>query len=45
MQPNRVLASADNRKPLDRDYRLDGPHKIDTKDDLTLEAYFVTRGP
>ena len=44
-QPNRVLASAATAKMLDKDFSLDGPHQVDTKDGRTLEAYFVTRGP
>ena len=41
---NRVLASAATVKKLEEgDFKLDGPHKIETKDDRTLEAFFVSR--
>jgi adenylate cyclase len=42
-QPNRVLASAATVKALGSEYSLDGPHKIDTKEDRVLEAFFVSR--
>ena len=42
-QPNRVLASAETVKRLGSDYSFDGPHKIDTKEDRVLEAFFVGR--
>jgi len=44
-QPNRVLASAATVKGLGSDYRFDGPHKIDNKEDRVLEALFVSRHP
>jgi adenylate cyclase len=44
-QPNRVLASAVAVKALGCEYRFDGPHKIDTKEDRVLEAFFVSRHP
>jgi class 3 adenylate cyclase len=44
-QPNRVLASATTVKRLGSDYRFDGPHKIDNKEDRVLEAFFVSRHP
>jgi class 3 adenylate cyclase/CheY-like chemotaxis protein len=44
-QPNRVLASAATVKGLGSDYRFDGPHKIDNKEDRVLEAFFVSRHP
>ena len=42
-QPNRVLASAETVKRLGSDYSFDGPHKIDTKEERVLEAFFVGR--
>jgi adenylate cyclase len=42
-QPNRVLASAETVKRLGSDYNFDGPHKIDTKEDRVLGAFFVGR--
>ena len=42
-QPNRVLVSAVTAKALGGDFELDGPHKIDTKDERVIEAYFVSR--
>jgi len=44
-QPNRVLASAVTVKALGSEYRFDGPHKIDTKEERVLEAFFVGRHP
>jgi adenylate cyclase len=44
-QPNRVLASAATVNRLGSDYSFDGPHKIDTKEDRVLEAFFVGRHP
>jgi class 3 adenylate cyclase len=44
-QPNRVLASATTVKRLGSDYRFDGPHKIDNKEDRVLEAFFGSRHP
>jgi adenylate cyclase len=44
-QPNRVLASAVAVKALGSEYRFDGPHKIDTKEDRVLEAFFVSPHP
>jgi len=32
-------------KRLGSDYSFDGPHKIDTKEDRVLEAFFVGRHP
>lgn len=42
-QSNRVLVSAVTAKALGGDFELDGPHKIDTKDERVIEAYFVSR--
>ena len=42
-QPNRVLVSATTAKMLGDEFQLDGPHSIDTKEQRTLETYFVTR--
>ena len=44
-QPNRVLASAATVKGLGSDYSFDGPHKIDTKEDRVVEAFFVSHHP
>src|SRR6266576_2677879 len=44
-QPNRVLASAATVKGLGSDHAFEGPHKIDTKEDRVLEAFFVSRHP
>jgi class 3 adenylate cyclase/CheY-like chemotaxis protein len=44
-QPNRVLASAATVKELDEgDFRTDGPHRIETKDERVLQAFFMSRG-
>ncbi|MBV9287419.1 MAG: response regulator [Hyphomicrobiales bacterium] len=40
-RPSRVLASATTAKGLGGDFVLDGPQMIETKDDRTLEAFFV----
>jgi len=32
-------------KALGSEYRFDGPHKIDTKEERVLEAFFVGRHP
>ncbi len=42
-KPNRVLVSAATAKELGTDFELDGPHKIDTKEERVLETFFVTR--
>jgi adenylate cyclase len=44
-QPNRALASATTVKGLGSDYRFDGPHRIDNKEDRVVEAFFVSRHP
>jgi adenylate cyclase len=41
-QPNRVLVSSTTAETLGGDFNLDGPHKIDTKDERVLEAFFVS---
>ena len=40
-QPDRVLATASTAKALGRDFVLDGPQKISTKEEHVLEAFFV----
>ena len=43
--PNRVLASAATVKKIDEgDFKLDGPHQIETKDERALEGFFMSRG-
>jgi adenylate cyclase len=42
-QPNRVLISAAAAKLLGGEFRLDGPHQIDNKEQRALEAFFVSR--
>src|SRR5258708_27062859 len=42
-QPNRVMVSAATAKILGADFVLDGPHNIETKEALALEAFFVSR--
>ena len=43
--PNRVLASAATAKKIDEgDFNLDGPHRIETKDERALEGFFMSRG-
>jgi adenylate cyclase len=44
-QPNRMLVSATTAKMLGADYHLDGPHKIDTKEQRVIEAFLVSRRP
>jgi adenylate cyclase len=41
-QPNRVLVSATTANMLANDFELDGPHKVDTKDQRVIEAYFAS---
>jgi adenylate cyclase len=41
-QPNRVLVSATTANMLANDFKLDGPHKLDTKEQRVIEAYFVS---
>src|SRR5471030_393846 len=42
-QPGRVLVSAVTANALGEDYKLDGPHKIDTKENRVIETFFVSR--
>jgi class 3 adenylate cyclase len=42
-QTNRVLVSAATADLLGDDFKLDGPHKVDTKEQRVIEAYFVSR--
>jgi class 3 adenylate cyclase len=42
-QPNRTLVSAATAKLLGGEFKLDGPHKIDNKEQRVLEAFFVSR--
>src|SRR5262245_7121541 len=44
-QPNRVLSSASTAKALGRDFVLDGPQTIPTKEERVMEAFFVKRRP
>ena len=41
-QPNRVLISAATAKHLDSDFKLDGPHKIETKECRTIDTFFIS---
>ena len=42
--PNRVLASAATVKKIDEgDFKVDGPHRIETKDERALEGFFMSR--
>src|SRR6478752_205395 len=38
-EPNRVLASATTTKSFGSEYRLDGPHKVESKEGRMLEGY------
>jgi adenylate cyclase len=42
-QPDRVLVSGTTAKILDTDFKLDGPHNIDTKEERVLETFFISR--
>jgi len=42
-QPNRTLVSAATAQLLGGDFKLDGPHKIDNKEQRVLEGFFVTQ--
>jgi class 3 adenylate cyclase len=42
-QPNRVLISAVTAKQLDKEFTLDGPHQIETKEQRQVETFFVSR--
>ena len=41
-QPNRVLISATTANQLSGEFKLDGPHKIATKELRDVEAFFVS---
>jgi adenylate cyclase len=41
-QPNRVLISATTASQLSGEFKLDGPHKIETKEQREVEAFFVS---
>jgi class 3 adenylate cyclase len=43
-QPNRVLVSAATAKQFEQDFKLDGPHQIETKEQRAVEAFFVSYG-
>jgi hypothetical protein len=38
-----VLVSAVTAKHLDKDFKLDGPHKIETKEQRIIDTFFITR--
>jgi class 3 adenylate cyclase len=42
-QPNRVLVSAATAKKLEGAFKLDGPHRAETKEQRVLETFFVSR--
>jgi adenylate cyclase len=42
-QANRVLISAATANSLGTEFQLDGPHKIETKEQRVIEAFFVSR--
>ena len=42
-EPNRVLISAATAKHLERDFKLDGPHKIETKEHRIIDTFFISR--
>ena len=42
-RPDSVLVSAATAKSLGSDFDLDGPHRIDTKEERVVEAFFVNR--
>ena len=42
-QMNRVLISAATANQLDGEFQLEGPHKIETKGQRFIEAFFVSR--
>src|SRR6266487_3598246 len=42
-EPNRVLVSAVTAKHFDKDFKLDGPHKIETKEQRIIDTFFITR--
>jgi adenylate cyclase len=42
-QPNRVLISATTATHLGNDFKLDGPHKIETKEHRMVDTFFISR--
>ena len=42
-EPNRVLISAATAKHLERDFKLDGPHKIETNEHRIIDTFFISR--
>jgi class 3 adenylate cyclase len=42
-EPDRVLMSSAMANAIGRDFQLDGPHQIETKDKRIVEVFFVTR--
>jgi adenylate cyclase len=42
-RPNQVLVSSATAKELGGDFSLNGPHRIETKEQRVFEAYFVNR--
>jgi adenylate cyclase len=42
-QPNRVLISATTAKHLGKDFTLDGPHNIETKEHRMVDTFFISR--
>ena len=44
-QANRVLVSAATAKQLGEEFQLDGPHKVETKEQRVVEAFMVSRRP
>jgi adenylate cyclase len=42
-QPNRVLMSATTAKHVGNDFKLDGPHKIETKEHRMVDTFFISR--
>jgi adenylate cyclase len=41
--PNRVLVSAATAKHLDKDFKLEGPNQIETKEKRLVDTFFITR--
>ena len=44
-QANRVLVSAATAKQLGEEFQLDGPRKVETKEQRVVEAFMVSRRP
>ena len=43
--PNRVLASNATVDQIEKDdFKIEGPHRIETKDQRVLETFFIGRG-